>query len=388
MANDRVVAIVIQASEVAANLTDFPCLLTRANFPDEMFYGANAARSDGGDLRFYTDSGGTTEIPREIVAFEHDSSLGADDASIQVWVKIPSVSSSTDTTIYCQYGDGTLTDYAVTATYGRNAVWSAFLLVYHFGDDPGGAAPQLIDSTGNINATVSGTIARSASSPLGGDYWDFDTAIATGAGSVVSDHNNLRISLWIRPDLARQQGYFQSGDSLGRPALGTWDANGELRVYSGSSTTRWVSADGVITTSAWQKIDAEYDELRSGFWNVYVGGTLITPASNNAASISGSDAAPIVGDLTTWNSLSGGYAFLAFEANARDANWIATEYNNQASPSTFAIAGTPGDVGGGTTVTVAAATLAYTGQALTVSAATVLPVAAGAVTYAGPAIPV
>ena len=76
---------------VLVSLTD-PALKTIAN-------GGHVANANGFDIGFYADSGGTTKLKWEVE--KYDGTTG----NLIAWVKIPSVSSTTDTVFYLFYGD-------------------------------------------------------------------------------------------------------------------------------------------------------------------------------------------------------------------------------------------------------------------------------------------
>ena len=79
---------------VLVSLTD-PALKTVAN-------GGHVANANGYDIGFYADSGGTTKLKWEVE--KYDGTTG----NLIAWVKIPSVSSSTDTVFYLMYGDSSI----------------------------------------------------------------------------------------------------------------------------------------------------------------------------------------------------------------------------------------------------------------------------------------
>ena len=191
---NRKAPLVIQNGQVSGSgsHTNFPVLLTEDNFPSEIFDadGSNPAQNGGGDLRFSSDSAGTTQLPVEVVSFVTDNDPA--NGTAEIWVKVASVSTSADTTIYVWYNTaGTESQPAVTDTYGRNAVWSDYQAVYHLDDDPSGSAPQLLDSTGNgYNGTVAGTGWTSGDEVPAkiGNGIDFETAsgqYATMSGAMV-----------------------------------------------------------------------------------------------------------------------------------------------------------------------------------------------------------
>lgn len=163
----RKCALVIDYTKVLENLTSFPVLLTSANVPAEMITsgGANACKSDGSDIRITTDAAGTTECPLEVVV----CTLNANPAlsAIQIYTKIPSVSSSVNTTFYIWYKNASASAYGVTDTYGRNNVWTDFAAVWHLNVVTAGSA-TVVDSSGNLgtNGTPSTGTGTGSSNPL------------------------------------------------------------------------------------------------------------------------------------------------------------------------------------------------------------------------------
>ncbi len=119
----------IDHTQVDDELTDFPVKVIVSS--DNPLF--DTAKSDGSDVRF-TSADGTTllDFEREV----HD-----DTNSIAVYhVKIPLVSSTSDTEIYLYYGNASATDAS-----SPTSVWdSDYVLVMHMDD-------SLEDSTSNGN---------------------------------------------------------------------------------------------------------------------------------------------------------------------------------------------------------------------------------------------
>ena len=102
---------------VLVSLTD-PALKTVAN-------GGHVANANGYDIGFYADSGGTTKLKWQVE--KYDGTTG----NLIAWVKIPSVSSSTDTVFYLMYGDSSIN----TDQSDPPNTWdSNFKAVWHMGD--------------------------------------------------------------------------------------------------------------------------------------------------------------------------------------------------------------------------------------------------------------
>jgi len=135
--------ITIDHTNVSATLTDFP-LAVKIN--QDANLGANA-QSDGDDIRFTSDDGVT------ILSYERESwRVRSGSGSGDFWVKVPSISHTTDTTIYVYYGKADAAN-----GQARTSVWdSDFKGVYHLS----GSALSVLDSTSNArNGTNVGATA-------------------------------------------------------------------------------------------------------------------------------------------------------------------------------------------------------------------------------------
>lgn len=133
-------------SAQAENLTNFPALVTLDN-TDIDFAKVKAA---GADIRF-TDSDGSTLLSHEIELWDD----GTENAV--VWVKVPQINASSNTDyIYLYYGNTAATD-----SQNASAVWSnGYAGVWHMNQNPGGTAPQILDSTSNArHLTSAGSMA-------------------------------------------------------------------------------------------------------------------------------------------------------------------------------------------------------------------------------------
>lgn len=154
----RYVGLTVDHTKLTGDLTNFPIALvwngTTGNLPAEVYNAGNLSpKSDGSDIRFTTDQQGQNELAFEIVTFTPNATTAS--AKVEIYVKVGSISSSTDTTIIMWWGNPGASAYGVSDTYGRNAVWNnSFLAVYHMNE------AAVVDATGNGNTlTNSGTSA-------------------------------------------------------------------------------------------------------------------------------------------------------------------------------------------------------------------------------------
>lgn len=129
-------SVVVNESEVQEDLTGFPIYVDLSKAPAGFW--ANHTGNDCGDIRVTNES--NSELAREIVYCDTTAEEG------QLYFKADSISSTTNTTFYIYYGNDS-SDYATTATYGAENVWTDFITVYHFQQ----ASGTVLDSTGNSN---------------------------------------------------------------------------------------------------------------------------------------------------------------------------------------------------------------------------------------------
>lgn len=110
--------ITINHSYFSGTVTDFPFLLEIADL--NLFY---FARDDGGDIMFKTLGG--VKIPHEIEYF-NGNDYNAEKGKLLVWLRLPTLSSATDTRFYMYYGSD-----VVQNQEDPTALWSGYVGVWH-----------------------------------------------------------------------------------------------------------------------------------------------------------------------------------------------------------------------------------------------------------------
>jgi len=283
----------------------------------------------GGDIRLFK-SDDTTELAREIVSFSVTTETG------EIHYKYSgTLSSSVDTDIHV-YADGSSSDYAVGATYGRNNVWSANTAVWHFEHSSGNATDSTASGTTLTNTGVTygtGKIGKDAiiSATSGTSNTLLNTSVgagglsmaegvaksisilfkATGTMPAFSRHIDVRaISKAIVLDYSggTMSWGFGAGTAATNtftPTVGTWyhlvlaiDTSNNARYYQ----------NGVL--------------ISTGTYTSSASGTFTQFGNANGATTGGFNA-PVTIDETRFTNTN------------LSANWITAEYNNQNSYSTF-----------------------------------------------------
>jgi len=348
----------IPASKVDTNCADFPIFLNKDNFDSEIFDadGSFPALNGGGDIRFSSDEAGTNRLPCEIVTFTTDNNPANGKAEIHVK---RSLSSSSNTSIYVWYHKSGETQPAANDTYGSENVWNSnYLAVFHMNQDPSGSAPQLTDSTSNdFDMTSYGSMASGdlVDAKLGKGI-DFDgTGDCFLKGTPIGgDTINTGISAYTLQAWAYST---DPADSYG-PVMGCTIGHDHYIHHYRAGDDKWhfwfrdntdtlrssaVYSNATVTASQWYMLHATNDGSNQ---YLYVDGAQQT-ASGSYSGFESTDQHLCIGARFTTDTrrFEGKLDEVRVLSAALASGWISTEYNNQSSPSTFAVPGTPVNVG-------------------------------------------
>ncbi len=319
--------ITIQASQVngASALAGFPVMIqiSGADFNDI----EDDVDADGYDLIFRAADG--TPLAHEIEVYDEAGNI------LTAWVKIPSLSATSDTDIYIYYGDPGITSPTETAS----AVWdSSYRGVWHMNENPTAPAPQIQDSTafGNHGTSYGGMSSNDqVSGKVGGalDFDDNDDYIYVGDKSSLNVTAGITLETWLKPDtiefssryaIYKNHAYFLDAmRSFAKPP----------HFYLEIDNVGWQATGpaGALTTS-WNHVIGTYDTTGE-VMRVYI----------NGVEQSSADLSALTSDLI--NVSSNGLRFSLYyrglmdevrlSSIARSADWIKTQFNNQNSPGSF-----------------------------------------------------
>ncbi|HUK38578.1 MAG TPA: DUF2341 domain-containing protein [Methanomicrobiales archaeon] len=330
--------ITIYKGSVVGAQTSFPVLMS---FTDSDLQ-ANA-QGNGYDILF-TDSTGTLKIPHEIETYT--SGTGA----LVAWVKVPTVQSSANTTLYMYFGNPSAGDQE-----DRTNVWdSGYKAVWHLKETGVGATGEFKDSTSNGNngqggygagtnppARVTGRIGYGEEFTSGSNEF---IRVPDAASLQIS--GPLTIEGWMygytwsptetgenyRCMIGRQYGT-AGDDSYTTCAF----ANGANPTTPGSWFTGMTGVSaGSVSTGAWNFLATNYT---AGTAYMHVNGAYAGKTSSLSISID-SNPVTIGGEENDATSIpterfTGILDEIRLSNVARSDTWIKTEYNNENSPSTF-----------------------------------------------------
>ncbi|MGB0065347.1 MAG: DUF2341 domain-containing protein, partial [Terracidiphilus sp.] len=296
--------------------TTDPLLATAAN-------GGHVSNPNGNDIVFTSDPAGQNPLPYEMEGYNPAT------GQVIAWVQIPDLSHTSDTVIYLFYGNPSVT----TSQQNPSGVWdSNFVGVWHL---PNGTVLSGVDSTSNGNnltnngATATGGIIDGGAALNGSSYLSVQTGMAVSAPFTIEE--------WAFPTSA--------GSTLGlfgsrSPSDDSFDAkldgsgvHGDIGNGSGWLTT---SASGGFseTLNAWHHIAYV---VGTNNYTIYADGQQVGSGSLNGTAVLSSSSHILSLGWTGYGSeyFSGSLDEARVSNITRSADWIAAEYNNQISPSTF-----------------------------------------------------
>ncbi len=318
--------------------TNFPLLFSGTySYLATVANGGYVQNANGYDINFTSDSGGTTFL-------SYERELYTTSGAVALWVKIPTLSHTSDTTIYLHYGNAGATDPT-----NKTAVWDTnYKGVWHLAESGNGTAGEYKDSTNTNNLTGgNGTAAKVPTRTTGeiGYGQQFNTAsnkfinnnAVTGLPNLSASQT---VSTWYY--IATNPGseemlidlQYDNSDTKGNQTEFA-GAAGNLMCESNATPAYIVHVSSNPAQATWHMVTWTWDGATN---RLYVDGTqtATTATSPQSAAVN----YLILGNY--W--LSGAIGSTPFGGildeveisnAARSADWIKTQYNNQSSPGTF-----------------------------------------------------
>ncbi len=346
---DYVKEIVIHENQIpdGAALINFPFLF-KVTDPEmrSTVNGGHVSSASGFDIVFYQNA---CSNPLDHQLESYNPATG----DVTIWVRIPSLSTTSDTRIYVYYGNG-----GIGSSTSVNTVWDAsYNAVWHLNNNPAGAAPQMTDGTANAhNGTAFGSMtAANLVAGKMGEAINFDE---------VNDYiripdflygQELTVSFWFNLSEVNGNSYQYAFSH------GAWATQNSLNVYIGEDNITIPSEihnRGMVKTVFRDSNDANnFDTLNAGTtwidgnWHYYTmriqdfgGATIYVDGVQRAVySVWGANTFDPATDIFLGGreDLNAGrfYGGIMDEVRIssvwRSSNWILTEFNNQNDPGAF-----------------------------------------------------
>lgn len=304
----------------AGGVANFP-MLAPMTLPDEVV--AGLANPDGRCIRFCNDAADTL-YPHELVSIN--------GAAWQAWVQMPSVLSSSDTTVYMNYGNAAA---EMPSLAEQRAVWSGYAAVWHCNESSG----TLRDATGHgFDLTPHGTPTYGADGPIGAGIGlpgltstYFDNASAAAVATPMA------FSCWSKPSAGTSSVMMisTSGTWKGRQQM-MWRDYAMLtaeHVSDAGSASQAHSAAAIGSWDQWYHIATTFDTAaRQGYINA-------SPGVKQTTSIVATGVNRTYVGIDQQGGLyfpyKGALSEMRVATSELSGGWLATEYNNQSDPAAF-----------------------------------------------------
>ena len=316
----------VSAGDVDADLADFPLLVS---VTDAAL--AAQAQADGSDIRFVA-ADGTTPLDHEIERFDSGS------GSLQAWVRVPLLSSSTDTTVYLVFGAANAPDQQNV----RDTWDQVTAAAWHLGRNPAGPAPRIDDSTiNNVDGLTDGSmtagdlVAGRIASAL-----DFDGSDDRGLVEPIGfgGRGALTMSAWVRADAT-------AADSAVVTKRGGGSRWFDLSVAAGGAASATVNTagDGEVTvtggaigTGVWHHLAATWNGTTI---KLYVDGIEVAQQPAAGTLLASTDAVAIGAAPDGSDPFDGAIDEVRLVTAVRPPEWLVAEVANHANPAAFAATG-------------------------------------------------
>jgi hypothetical protein len=304
-------------------LANFPVLVALTGIPA----GSGLVTNENGyDIIFTSDAAGLSKVDHEIDSYDPVAGNG------KFWVRIPSLSSTADTTIYAWYGNPDVS----SSQENKAGVWPGYAGVWHFGN---GTTLSAADSSGNGN---SGTVSQASASAgqIGGgvSFTGANTSfLDVGHSALLSAGNGLMISAWVKPSspgvyggiFTKGTNHGTNGNYVMRNSGGNW--------LGAINDGNWpgVQSNTPLSAGSWYKLDMCWDGSQvSLYTNGKHDGQYSAPPPLNPDS----EDAYIGYNFIDGSGWQGSIDEVRLMTNGCHLQgWVATEYNNQIAPASFAV---------------------------------------------------
>jgi hypothetical protein len=239
----------ILSSYVASNLSNIPVLIDESILPADIW---TTALNGGGDLRVCIDSQGITRISLEVVSFNTVTQ------KCELWINVPSLSSTTDTPIYLFYGKPGESQPAAAAAYGKYAVWPTgdYLHVAHMEGNGISSTAQQWNPQSEVNMSYSaGKIGQAA------DFNGVSSVIDHQADFTLNS-DDIQYQFWLKPtNTAVGREYIIAPDmlSVNNFLNAEIQSGGSVKAYMPNNNPNDNTSNWTLTNSVWQWVTFIYE---------------------------------------------------------------------------------------------------------------------------------
>jgi serine/threonine protein kinase len=305
---------------------DFPVLIAGTYpFLANSANGGSVNDARGYDIALYADEAGSTPLKWEM------ESYNATNGEVAIWVKVPTLASATDTIIYLFYGNPSVTAFQSVAA----GVWDAdFKVVWHLHE---ASSAQAVDSTAaGQNSSFAATM-QVAGKIGGGQSFDGSAHYLASTSNPVGS-SPFTISAWAKYNVADFVIFDNRRASDSRGSAIILGHDGRMHSYNYPTNLTISGSPANLANGAWHHCAVTYDGTTL---KMYADGASIYDAAYADASDQFGAVFHVAKSAIELGNTyyAGSQDELRISTSVRSAEWIATEYNNQSSPSSFYVIG-------------------------------------------------
>lgn len=327
------------------DLSNFPVLISMVDPNLKTVANGGFVQSANGFDIIFRNAAETVQLNHEIEKYVPST------GEIDMWVRLPTLSASSDTSMYIYYDNSAVTSSQENTT----SVWDAnYLSVWHLKEDPSGVAPQITDSTiGSNNGTTHNMVlGDSLTGKIDGalNFNGSNKLIDVGTGGSVKGATQYTISAWFTvtafTTVNKMQLYSECTNVSGTTRLNfglTQASPGQItlngRSADADTLATFVTNSTTLSTGTWYYASAVFDSTSAtNNMHLMLNGIDQTASFSKPAIANTTPGhvteigAHCAGASEFWN---GKIDELRLSNTARTVGWNTTEYNNLNSPSTF-----------------------------------------------------
>ena len=305
----------------------FPVLIDHNIITDAAFYDALTGAGGATHIHCYDTNTDGTEYDREIVVFTDSPD------SLELWVRLPSISNAVDNVICVTVETTSRANDTTTWTTG------GYFTVRHYQEASGNS----VDSTGNYAGTTSG-VTYGATGKIQKGY-NFDGSNDNDNLGNITQENSVAActwSGWVKQDIIDAVDIFVIRYvSASAQFQANTSSDGSLYAYCGAGANSHINDySAVVIAGIFFHLAIAYDGTQATNLTklkIYIDG--ISRADHFAGTIPATT--PDMSTVSryigyTSNAWDGIIDEVRGNSNTLSAGWLATEYNNQNTPATFA----------------------------------------------------
>lgn len=284
--------------------------------------GGNVHRADGYDINFFSDSGHTTLLNWEV--WNYDPIAG----TLVAWIQLPTVSHSTNTYIYMQYGSSSITTFQGGA-YG--SAWNSnFVTVYPLYEQ----SNPYSDKTTNNNGSSAGTYPSQTPGKIyKGQSFNGSSNYIVFPNTAAMSVTNLTVNCWVNHTTnntnyetitskraATSSSQYEVGLDISSHNVYLW--SNPPGTYSASTTA--------LTNGTWQMLTVTSGT--SGGSAFYLNGASSSTTTINVGTSNSNDLVVGSAQESAGQFFNGKVEFLTVSNVKWTTSNITTMYNNTNSP--------------------------------------------------------